>query len=245
MAKRLAHISDLHVGMNKSIEPSLRALAKSLKEQDIDKIVLTGDVTDHGLNKEFDIFKSVFSKFIDENKLLITPGNHDRTTDEVGKHFMKERIEVFENDNLFIINIDSTGKHNKKALNAHGIICNKVLNEVDAILNSAPQNKVIITMLHHHVIPLREEAFWEHVSRFMGFVFTLELNMGKELIELIKGRCDMLLFGHRHLPLSLEYPGIKQLFLYNAGATTIAKKYRLFDYNDGKLTSDPQWIHYY
>ena len=53
----------------------------------------------------------------------------------------------------------------------------------------------------------------------MGWRFTHELERGRELLARIRGRCDLVLHGHRHVPSAhtLFAGEPRPLGLYNAG----------------------------
>lgn len=240
---KLAHISDLHFG-RKQFNKSLRNLCQSLIDEKIDHVVVTGDLTEHGYNKEFAAFNEVFESLTDSHKITIIPGNHDRLGDNVARHMMTNRVSVEDQKDLYLIRIDSTAPHNKWLIYGHGLICGRVLDSVEEVLLGAPQHKLVAILLHHHPIPLPEETFFEEVSRHLKWPFAAELHLGKELISIAQGRADLLLHGHRHIPFELTLPGGRSLSIYNAGCTPRLQKYRVFSHEDGIQTKDVKWIHY-
>ena len=241
--KKLAHISDLHFG-RKQFEKSLKKLCDSLIKEEIDHVVATGDLTDHGYSKEYNSFCEIFEPLLENGTLTIIPGNHDRLGDNVAKYIMAERVSVEEHKGLYLIRVDSTGPHNKWLIYGHGIICELVLASIEKALLRAPKDKLVAILLHHHPIPLPEETVLEAVSRHLKWPFAAELHLGKQLISLAQGRADLLLHGHRHIPFELILPGGRPLAIYNAGCTPRLEKYRVFTHDDGLQTKDAKWIHY-
>lgn len=241
--KKLAHISDLHFGRKVFNQP-LKKLVKSLDDDEIDQVVITGDITDHGYNKEYNLFCETFAPLIDKDKVIIIPGNHDRLGDNIASYLMDERVIVEERKGVYIIRIDSTGPHNKWLIYGHGIVCHRVLTEIEKALLFAPKDKLVVVLLHHHPIPLPEETIFETISKYLKWPFAAELHLGKELINLCKGRADLLLHGHRHIPFELNFPGTRALSIYNAGCTPRLEKYRVFSYKDGVQTKEVKWYHY-
>lgn len=239
---KLAHISDLHFG-RKVFDKSLRKLASSL-EKEVDHVILTGDITEHGFNKQYKAFQDTFEDLIDKNRITIVAGNHDRLGDNIARYVMSDRVSVEEHKGLFIIRVDSTGPHNKWLIYGHGIICSKVLSSIEHALRYALKNKLVVILLHHHPIPLPEETFFEEISRHLKWPFAAELHLGKELISLARGRADLICHGHRHVPFELTLPGSRPLGIYNAGCTPRLEKYRVFTHEDGVQTKDVKWFHY-
>jgi len=241
--KKLAHISDLHFG-RKQFDKSLQKLCTSLIKEEINYVVATGDITEHGYTKEYKSFSDTFEPLIENHLITTIPGNHDRLGDNIAKYMMSNRVSVEEHKGLYIIRIDSTGPHNKWLLYGHGIICDQVLYAVEKALLAAPKHKLVVILLHHHPIPLPEETIFEEISRHLKWPFAAELHLGKELIALAQGRADLLLHGHRHIPFELVLPGGRPLAIYNAGCTPRLEKYRVFTYEDGIQTKDVKWYHY-
>lgn len=230
---KFAHISDLHVGKipkNKHL-----ALLKSLDKEKVDFILVTGDVTDLGKNNQWNKFIELYKPIWE--KLIIIPGNHDCATDNVAKLIMKNRVEVLFKDKVKFIKINSTAPHNKFPWVCHGEITD-TLDAVEYALNRHI-NLYTVIMLHHHPLPLPEDGLLDRLSSLI-VPYTKELKLGNKLVEISKGKCDLILHGHRHTPSSFEFPGNRYLRIYNAGCTPGIKRYRVF--NTGKNL--PKWISY-
>jgi 3',5'-cyclic AMP phosphodiesterase CpdA len=71
----LAHVSDIHVDDQRSLERAGRVMRylDNLRG-DIDAILVTGDLADHGLPEEYD---EVAKLFVNRRPVLHCPGNHD------------------------------------------------------------------------------------------------------------------------------------------------------------------------
>src|SRR5512137_3094208 len=94
----ILHISDLHLGKNAYINGAAKSLLKAAGERypfagkENTYLLVTGDVTDHGRNGEYNLAGQALSPFKDQ--VFITPGNHDYGswggtdyTEEKAKHF--------------------------------------------------------------------------------------------------------------------------------------------------------------
>jgi hypothetical protein len=60
----------------------------------------------------------------------------------------------------------------------------------------------------------------------------------------VRGQCDLVLHGHRHVPreIHLGAPGERPLALYNAGSSTQLRRMRLFTHAEGVLQAPPRWL---
>lgn len=242
--KTLAHISDLHIGENPLRSVSLHLLAEHLEKRAVDHVIVTGDITHNGRRLEMKEFDIVFGPLVDAGKLTVVPGNHDRIGEDAGRHIMEgHRVLVTRPDGLYLIRIDSTAPHNRRSYNAHGDLSHLVLDEVELALREAPLDRLVVIAIHHHLAPLPEESWLESFSRLLGWANTKELQLGEHLLELAKGRADLVLHGHRHVPTTDLFvpPTPKKPLVYNAGSTTSLRAYRVFEHSMGALVSAPRW----
>lgn len=238
----IAHISDLHVGKIK--EKRLIELRNSLKTNKIDRVLITGDVTDSGRTKQWNRFLSIFADIIDYS--TIVPGNHDRIGDDIAELIMDQRIQTHADENIYVIKVDTTGPHNKVLVLCHGIVGYKVLRRMKEIINEAPKNKFVIVMFHHHPIKLPEDTWYERLASYVRWKsLTMELKLGQRVIDSSLGKVDAILHGHRHTPSSMLLPSDdRPLAIYNAGCTPALKRYRTFEIKKGKLVGYPTWVNF-
>jgi len=52
-------------------------LLQSLNDTGVDHIIITGDITNFSKPEEYDIFRSNFTHWIENNQISVVPGNHD------------------------------------------------------------------------------------------------------------------------------------------------------------------------
>jgi 3',5'-cyclic AMP phosphodiesterase CpdA len=239
-SKTLAHLSDLHLGRSRETDEAAERLRDSL--DDIDHVVVTGDITNRGRRDELARFHSIFGGLERQGRLTVVPGNHDRLGDDVGKRLMRGgRVEVAESDDLYLVRVDSTGPHNRFLLAGHGDICDQVLELIDLALEGAQSGQLRIVMLHHHLLPLPTETLPEWLATQLGWPFALELRRGKEMLERLRGRCDLVLHGHRHVPREWSFFEESPLKILNAGCSTSLQKFRVFSHSRGRLVAEPMW----
>ncbi len=226
---KIIHISDIHVlhlekinifkFLNKRLIGSFNLFFNRKKEfktnyveklvtdvlsENPDHIVLTGDLTNLGLESEFKKAKEIISKLGDSSKLSIIPGNHDSYAKETVKKkffvnyfgdWLKSSIEVKNifpfvkilEDNIAIIGISTSVKTGP--LFSAGKVSKEQLNQLDIILNNENVKNCFKIVLIHHNLHKR--------NIFKQFMSTVRNR--KVLIDILtKHKVDMVLHGHRH-----------------------------------------------
>jgi 3',5'-cyclic AMP phosphodiesterase CpdA len=241
----LAHLSDLHVGHGPRLEDAALRLREALLTEQIDHAIVTGDVTHRGREAEVERFWELFRPLERSGKITVIPGNHDRLNDDVRGRLMDgPRVQVDEREGLFLVRVDSTGHHNRRWIDGHGELTLADLRAVDACLDRAPEGSLRAVLLHHHPLPLPTEDPFETLVTWIGWPNARELSHGRQLVEVIRGRCDLLLHGHRHVPAELRlFAGEpRPLRVYNAGSTTQLERFRVFQHREGALLAEPAWV---
>jgi len=244
MPQTLAHISDLHIGQSDAQLQAVIALHSCIQALKVDHILVTGDITDNGRISEYQAFKAIFADEIKAGIVTVLPGNHDRHGDEVSKEMMNnERLITTHYPGLLLLTVDTSGPHNRYRFLSHGKINHRLIRQIEQALKQAKPGELVILGLHHHIIAQPEEYKLEKIASWFGSLTARELQLGPELIKKIGGHCDLILHGHRHIPLetTLPYPK-RELRIYNAGTSPALKKFRLFTFDGGKLIKKPEWI---
>lgn len=240
---RLAHLSDLHLGERPEHTRSARALVRSLLEERVDHVVVTGDVTHSGSIAEYETWLEVFDPLLREKRVTVIPGNHDVAGDGVADLLSDGlRVSVDGRDGLFLVCVDSTAPHNRSTFRSHGVLCEQTLEAVDAAMRRAPAGWTRAVLLHHHVLPLPTEGLGEWFAHRFGWPHAAELPLGRELLRRVKGTADLVLHGHKHRPRSLRLEGARKLLVANAGCSTALGAYRVFEHH-GSRVSDGTWVH--
>lgn len=245
LIRKLAHLSDLHLDLSPESAAAAQALVDTLLAERVDHVVVTGDLTHQGAQAEYLLFRDIFAPLIDPGRLTFIPGNHDRTGEDAGGHWMEGRkVRTVEAPGLYLVCVDSTGLHNRNYFACHGELSVAELDAVDTALTLAPRDTLVSVLLHHHVLPLPEESFPERLATRMGWPHAAELSLGAELVERVRNRCDLILHGHRHIPHALEFPhtGSRELRVYNSGSSTELGGFRVFEHADGRLLGKPAWV---
>jgi outer membrane protein assembly factor BamB/predicted MPP superfamily phosphohydrolase len=100
-----AHVTDCHVGSNSGAADLEKTVNDINNQQDIEFVLLTGDITEFGSNDELLKAKAIIDKF--QKPWYIVPGNHDSKWSESGNNsfariFGSERFYFRKNGFLFV-----------------------------------------------------------------------------------------------------------------------------------------------
>jgi len=242
---RFAHVSDLHIGRSAQNDADAARLCAALVESDVDYVIATGDLTHRGLQRELDTYEKTFAPLQADGRLISVPGNHDCLGDDVSGALMPgPRVQSACYPGLYVVRVNSTGPHNRSWLNGHGSLDDDDLNAIDVALDAAPAGHLVVIALHHHVLPMPEEHAMERLSSWLGFIFTAELPRGRDLLARVRGRCDLVLHGHRHVPRGARLFGPpRPMHVFNAGSSTELARVRVFAHNGaGHLLGGPLWL---
>lgn len=240
----IAHISDLHLGRDAATDRAAERLAEALRADPEAAVIVSGDVTHRGRLGELARFEALFRPLIDAGRVVAVPGNHDRLGDDAASALMpRERVDVWSRGGLHVVRIDSTGPQNRWLLGSHGRLTREDLEAIDAALDGAPAGATVAAVLHHHVLPLPEDQLAERLATLVGLPCASELAAGARLLELLRGRCDLVLHGHRHRPYDvlLDAGGPRPLRVLNAGSSTALGRVRAMRVRPGGGWAE-RWI---
>jgi 3',5'-cyclic-AMP phosphodiesterase len=246
--RTLAHLSDLHVGRNDDADDEvLSRMCRSLLKRNVEHVVVTGDVTHRGRRAEWQRFQRAFAPLAERGRLTVVPGNHDRLGDDVGADMLSsdgQRVMVASHPGLHLVCFDSTGPHNRKFISSHGEMSAGDVTAIVAAFDQAPPRALAVLLLHHHLVPLPHDNHAERMLSWLGWGSGGELPLGRELLSILRGRCDLVLHGHRHDPVSIPVfsEDARPLHLFNAGSSTELGHVRLFAHRWGRLVAPPLWL---
>lgn len=243
--RTLAHLSDLHFGHSAANDAACAGLARSLAHAGVDHVVVTGDLTHTGRREQIDAFRRAFAPLAAAGRLTVIPGNHDRMGHDVARQLMPgPRVEARLAPGLFLVRVDSTGPHNRSRIAGHGRFDADDLVRCEAALRAAPPDALVVVLVHHHLVPLPEEDVAERIASYLRRPWAAELPRGRRILSALRGRCDLVLHGHRHHPseLILGRTSARPLGVYNAGATPRLGCVRIFRHANGRPVGAPQWL---
>lgn len=240
----IAHVSDLHIGRDRAGDHAARRIAGAVEDAGAAVTIVTGDVTHTGRRSELAGFQAAFHRLLARDRVIVVPGNHDRLSEGAGSVFMRgARVTVARRPGLHVVQLDSTGPHNRRLLASHGTLTPSDLAAVDSAVGSAPEGALTVLALHHHLLPLPPDNLGEGLSRLLGWPNAEELPLGAELLERLQGRCDLVLHGHRHAPAEvvLGADTERPLRVLNAGATGELGRFRVLGPRAHRLLHDG-WV---
>ena len=244
--KTLVHLSDLHVGRGEGGDDVLERMCRQLLRRKVDHVVVTGDITHRGRQGEWERFRAAFAGLEAEGRLSLVPGNHDRLNDEVATAMMPggARVVVEPRPGLHLVGFDSTGPHNRSFRASHGLLTRADVEQIVEAFDRAPPETLGVLLLHHHLLPLPRDNHAERLASWLGWASGGELELGGELLLALRGRCDLVLHGHRHDPGTTSVFGEddRPLSLFNAGSSTEIGHVRLFVHRHGRLVAPPRWL---
>jgi Icc protein len=240
----LAHLSDLHVGRDED-DGVLEHMCHALLKRNVGHVVVTGDITHRGRRNEWQRFQRAFSALEQRGRLTLVPGNHDRLGDDVAREMMAGgRVQVESRPGLYLVRFDSTAPHNRSLIAAHGALDPDDVEQIRQAFAQVPPGALAVLLLHHHLLPLPHDNHAERMLSWLGWGSGGELPLGRALVGALRGRCDLVLHGHRHDPVTMSVfsEDTRPLSLFNAGSSTELAHVRLFAHHGGRLAALPIWL---
>lgn len=239
---KIIHLSDLHVGKPGRAD-RLQRIVAHLLIQPPTTIVITGDVTQDGSQGQYDRALEILRPLTEAGfLLLVVPGNHD-----VGfwglryQHEARQRFDAFLadltgpelcqedypyaydiDDDVRVICVDSCVP---PVPLARGNVGYGQRSKLAAACELAQEHgRRIVVALHHHP--------WEHDS-------TLVLADWEQVLSVLSARCDVLLFGHKHV--AGEWSDVWRVArAYAADATTDSMRYRVVEIGKERVVA--RWV---
>ncbi len=254
MITRIIHLSDFHVGKSPAERKNLTIIVNTILNHDWSGnkpvILITGDLVNDGDKKQFYNVRNTLNPLYENNFIILpVPGNHDYGWK--GNHAEKKRFKHFKSAFYFKENISYPqvkeinghtfiGLNSMKAetgffdgLLADGELGGKQIHNLSGVLkkciNRSPEEKVIL-FIHHHPFLYPDESEIGTLFEKTGHW----LKDGEELMDTIKGRVDILLFGHEHRHLNFSNSDISSNYaipvILSAGnATEISPELNVMD----------------
>jgi len=236
VTRTLAHISDLHIGRDVRTDAAAAELAAALARWGVDDVLLTGDVTHRGRRAELELFHHLFAPLA--GRITVVPGNHDRAGDDAARALMPgPRVQVALRPGMLAVRLDSTAPHNTSLLDSHGLLTSEDLRAVEAAVAEAPEGVLVAVLLHHHPLPLPFDNLGERFVTWLGRPYATSLPLGPDLVARLRGRCDLVLHGHKHRATDLVVAGTgeRPMHVMNAGASGELGRARIVEHAAGRV----------
>ena len=207
---KLVQLSDLHVGsqFQPDVFETLLAEVNDLKP---DAVVITGDLTNEGLIKEYEKAKELVSRFNAE-KIIAISGNHDyRNTGYLAfkKYFPFETVNELSKDVVLVTLGTSRPDRNEGEV---GYRQNLWLERT----MKRYSDHIKIVAMHHHLIGIPDT----------GSDRLTVIDAGDVLRTILATHVDLVLCGHKHRPWVWNFGNLE---IVNAGTATSERVRGLFE----------------
>ncbi len=207
---RIVQISDLHVG-SQFIESQFRKAAEEINGLRPDVVVVTGDLTNEGIQKEYEKCSSLLST-IRTKKMIAISGNHDyRNTGYLlfRRYFPSQNITELGGD--VVLATIGTARPDRN----EGEVGYRQNLWLESTLKRYA-DRVILVAMHHHLVDVPDTGSDHQTVRDAGDVLRTILDSGVGLV----------LCGHNHRPWVWDFGKLK---VVNAGTVTSERPRGLFE----------------
>jgi 3',5'-cyclic AMP phosphodiesterase CpdA len=238
---------------------NLTAVLRSVGQQKVDHVVVTGDLSNMGEASELNEASAALAAHgWHASNVTIMPGNHDRmnfrgTTDFRSiagdrDYPLLDRI----TDEVWVIAIDSTAWgpeldwRDTLTMNARGRISLDAIQKVDAMLATLPAGATSVLCTHHHLVDLPPDGYVDDWFGQVDARLAGKAENSDVLLDVAEARgVSLILFGHRHRSTRDGFT-IRSIPAACSGAVTHPDlkgdlQYRIFEYEGARLVGS-QWV---
>lgn len=206
----IVQISDLHVG-SQFLPEKFETLVNEVNQLHPDYIVVTGDLTNEGLMKEYEQCKNLLTQF-NAKKIVSISGNHDyRNTGYLlfKKYFPFETVNEL-NDKVVLITVGTArpDRNEGEVGYRQNLWLERTMKKY--------KDKVKILAMHHHLVAIPDTGSDQLTVVDAGDVLRTILDTG----------VDLVLCGHKHRPWVWNFG---KLMVVNAGTATSERVRGLFE----------------
>jgi len=206
----IVQLSDIHVG-SQFQESVFDKVVEDVNELNPDCIVITGDLTNEGLIKEYEKCKELVSK-LKCKKIITISGNHDyRNSGYLAfkKFFPFETINELGKDVVLVTVGTARPDRNEGEVGyRQNLWIERTMQKF--------QDKVKILAMHHHLVGIPDT----------GSDRVTVIDAGDVLRTILATKVDLVLCGHKHRPWIWNF---KDLSIVNAGTTSSDRSRGLFE----------------
>lgn len=160
---RFAHVTDIHIGASTSVEDLTQTVNDINQQNDIEFIILSGDITEFGSDEELMQAKSILSAL--HKPWYIVPGNHDSKWSESGNNsfvriFGSEEF-AFEAGGFLFIGTAS-GPNMRMA---PGLVPHEQIVFLDSVLHNMPPPDQPIIFVNHYPLDNSLSNWYKIIDR--------------------------------------------------------------------------------
>ncbi len=206
----IVQLSDLHVG-SQFQQDVFNKVLEEVNQLNPDSIVITGDLTNEGLIKEYEKCKELVSKF-NAKKIITISGNHDyRNTGYLHfkKYFPFEAVNELSKDVVLVTIGTSRPDRNEGEIGyRQNLWLERTMKKY--------KDSVKILAMHHHLIGIPDTG----ADRLTA------IDAGDVLRTILATNVDLVLCGHKHRPWVWNFGNLE---IVNAGTATSERVRGLFE----------------
>ncbi len=213
----IVQISDLHVG-SQFLQEKFDILVDEVNQLNPDVIVITGDLTNEGLMKEYEKSKSLIEQF-NTKKIIAISGNHDyrNTGYLLFKRFFPFQTIHELNDDVVLVTVGTArpDRNEGEVGYRQNLWLERTMKKY--------KDKIKIVAMHHHLIAIPDT----------GSDQLTVVDAGDVLRTVLDTNVDVVLCGHKHRPWAWNF---RTLTVVNAGTATSERVRGLFENTYNILT---------
>lgn len=212
---KFAQVTDTHVGGSTGVEDLIRTVEDLNRQDEIDFVIFSGDITEFGSDEELNKAKSILDNL--QKPWYVIPGNHDTNWSESGgnsflKVFGNETF-AFGHKGYFFIGTNS-GPNMRMS---PGQIPRENLVRMDSILQNEVEGRTPIIYVNHYPQDSSLNNWFDAVDRLKRF------------------NVQMALCGHGHQNRPFDFDGIPGVMVRsNLRAKDTVGAYHIISLVDGK-----------
>jgi len=219
----LVQLSDIHVG-SQFQEPVFETVISEVNELKPDAILISGDLTNEGLIKEYEKCKKLISRFRCK-KIIAISGNHDyRNSGYLAfkKYFPFETINELGGDVVLVTVGTARPDRNEGEVGyRQNLWIERTMQKY--------KDKVKILAMHHHLVGIPDT----------GSDRVTVIDAGDVLRTILDTKVDLVLCGHKHRPWIWNF---KDLSIVNAGTASSDRVRGLFENSYNIITIEDKKI---
>ena len=221
---KIVQISDLHVG-SQFLESKFNILVEEINELEPDVIIVTGDLTNEGLQKEYEECKRLLSRF-NTRKIIAISGNHDyRNTGYLlfKRYFPFNTVNELGDDIVLVTVGTARPDRNEGEIGyRQNLWLERTMKKY--------KDRIKIVAMHHHLIAIPDT----------GANQLTVIDAGDILRTVLATDVDVVLCGHKHRPWLWK---LGKLNVVTAGTSTSERVRGFFENTYNILTVSDSKIH--
>lgn len=206
----LVQLSDLHVGSQFQVDV-FDTVVQEVNELKPDAIIISGDLTNEGLFKEYEQCKQLISRF-EARKIICISGNHDYRNSGYlvfKKFFPLETITELDKDTVLVTLGTARPDRNEGEVGyRQNLWLERTMRKY--------KDRTKIVAMHHHLIGIPDT----------GSDWVTVIDAGDVLRTILDNGVDLILCGHRHRPWMWN---LGNLIIVNAGTASSDRARGLFE----------------